>query len=40
MVHVADAMSVIGKEQFHVTRPYIFCHMITSLDGKIRGTIT
>ena len=37
MVHVADAMSVIGKEQFRVTRPYIFCHMMTSLDGKIMG---
>ena len=34
-----DALSQIMKKRGEtMNRPYIFCHMITSLDGKIDGT--
>lgn len=31
-------MYKVNKEECLIKRPYIFCHMLTSLDGKIMGT--
>ena len=35
---ILQSQQFINQEILHMDRPYIFCHMMTALDGKIMGS--